>query len=88
MRINRRKFLGTAAAGGGALAAASGCAGAEARDREASKARETLPPSIAALKPMTDNIMPITVGERQARIAKAQLGVGLDTIEKALPQGK
>ncbi len=71
MRINRRKFLGTAAVGGGAMALAS-CAGTADNKEAPAAADAATHPALAALKPMTDGIVPITVDERRARIAKAQ----------------
>jgi Xaa-Pro dipeptidase len=66
-RSTRREFLkrsATAAIGAGALAAAS--RGAEAQSAE------NVPASIRALTPMTGGIVPITSGERRARLDKAR----------------
>jgi Xaa-Pro dipeptidase len=66
-RPTRREFLkrsATAAIGTGALAAAS-------RGDEAQSA-EDVPASIRALTPMTGGIVPITSGERRARLDKAR----------------
>ena len=76
MRIGRRKFLGAAAAGAGAVAI--GCSNEEPSAKAAQPASggaspsSTLPPAIAALSPMTDGVVPISDDERKARIAKAQ----------------
>ena len=75
MRVGRRKFLGAAAVGAGAVAIGCGndAAGTTAA-QPAAGARETpsLHPAIAALKPMTAGVVPISDDERTARIAKAQ----------------
>lgn len=68
MKTNRRQFIQTAAVGGSALAIA-GCADTPA---PAPTATSNLPAPIAALKPMTDGIVPISVDERKSRIARAQ----------------
>src|SRR5262245_3937579 len=79
MRVGRRKFLGTAAVGAGAVAI--GCAGGgegattastQTSGAAASSAPSGLHPAIAALKPMTEGVVPISDDERKARIAKAQ----------------
>jgi Xaa-Pro dipeptidase len=62
MQLNRRHFFQTAAA----------TAGASAVLRAAEDSPRKLPPAIAALKSMKDQAKPITVEERQARIARAQ----------------
>jgi len=77
--INRRRFLEVTALGGGAVAA--GCSVIYSGDPSAGLGAMTigpaeqgapLPASIAALKPMTDGVVPISDDERRARIAKAQ----------------
>jgi Xaa-Pro dipeptidase len=77
MRINRRTFLTTGAVGASGLAIA--CAQPDSKSpAEAGAAGagsgggSTLPAVIAALKPMTAGIVPISDDERHARIAKAQ----------------
>lgn len=71
MRIDRRRFLGSAALGAGSLTLA--CApGAKAGPAAAPAAGSDLPEPIRALKPMTAGVVPITDAERQERIAKAQ----------------
>lgn len=82
--MKRRDFLGTAALGGGAVALAgvAGCA-PEAGKKDAGG----LHPAIAALKPMTDGIVPISVNERQARIAKAQRLMAEQKIDAIFMEG-
>ena len=69
---SRRTFLGTTAA---ALAAtATRTTGADARAlSELTEPQQggTVPPAIAALRPMTQGVKPITVEERRARVDKA-----------------
>jgi Xaa-Pro dipeptidase len=67
--LNRRQFLHTTALGAGA--AAMGCAGSPGESAAASS-QPAVPAAIAALQPMTAGIVPISVDERHARIAKAQ----------------
>jgi len=67
--LNRRQFLQTTALGAGA--AAVGCAGSPGESAAAST-QPAVPAAIAALQPMTAGIVPISVDERHARIAKAQ----------------
>ena len=86
MKINRRKFLGTAAVGGGAMAIAS-CTGATPEAGKAPAAAESLPAPIAELKPMTDGIQKITVDERKARIAKAQKLMAEQKIDAIFMEG-
>jgi Xaa-Pro dipeptidase len=65
---NRRDFFktsGAAALGAGMVGAAVSTANAQSED-------EALPAPIAALKPMTAGVDPISMDERKARIAKAQ----------------
>lgn len=64
--FNRREFLslGTGAAAAGA-AGLAGCA-------PSATAQDDVPPSIAALTPMTEGVAPITVDERRARLEKAR----------------
>lgn len=69
MPLNRRQFLQTTALGAGA--AAVGCAGSPGESAAAST-QPAVPAAIAALQPMTAGIVPISVDERHARIAKAQ----------------
>lgn len=68
----RRDFLATSSASLAALAV-TGCAKAEA-DAQGSTANTSsdLPPAIAALTPMKDGVVPISVDERKARLEKAR----------------
>jgi Xaa-Pro dipeptidase len=66
MSLTRRQFLEAGALGAGA--AAVGCAPAPSGTRDAA----AVPEAIAALRPMTDGIVPISRDERLARITKAQ----------------
>jgi Xaa-Pro dipeptidase len=64
--LTRRTFLttsGLAAAGAACTPAAGGGAAASASD---------LPPALAALTPMKDGVVPISVDERKARLEKAR----------------
>lgn len=69
MRIDRRAFLGSSAA---AAAGMSACARPQDPAAAASAASDGVPASIAALRPMTAGIQPISADERKARIEKAQ----------------
>jgi Xaa-Pro dipeptidase len=87
MSLNRRQFLETAAVGAGAVAITS-CAAAEPAAAPAqSAATGTVPAAIAALKPMTAGIVPITDDERRARIAKAQKLMGEQKIDAIFIEG-
>lgn len=67
----RRDFLATSSASLAALAV-TGCAKAEADASGAASTQSDLPPAIAALTPMTDGVVPISVDERKARLEKAR----------------
>jgi Xaa-Pro aminopeptidase len=54
------------------LSASAGLAAALPRPAEAAPAADEPPAPIAALKPMTDGVAPITVEERRGRLARAQ----------------
>jgi Xaa-Pro dipeptidase len=75
---DRRRFLATAATLGAAaaLGARPAHAGTHARtpdDHEAApQGASDLPPAIAALRPMKDGVVPISVAERQARLEQAR----------------
>jgi Xaa-Pro dipeptidase len=73
MKTNRRSFLHSTAAAGLGLGVAS-CANSSetAQAQSATPATGGTHPAIAALKPMTAGIAPITGDERQARVQKAQ----------------
>jgi len=64
MRIDRRAFLGTSAA---AAVGATAC-----NQAAPAPAANAAPPSIAALKPMTGDVRPITDDERAARVENAR----------------
>ena len=68
MRVTRRGFVHTSAAGIAGLAAES----VGAQGRTGGGAGAAVPASIAALKPLPNPAPPITADERRARIAKAQ----------------
>src|SRR5262245_13180137 len=70
--INRRQFLEATALGAGAAVAAGCGSGVATTGAASAAAADGTPPEIAALKPMTAGIAPISVDERKARIAKAQ----------------
>ena len=65
--IDRRAFLGVSSA----ALAGTACQGAVSQTAGASASSE-LPPSLAALEPMTDQARPITAAEREGRIEKAR----------------
>ena len=68
----RRDFLATSSASLAALAV-TGCAKAEADAQgDSASASSDLPPAIAALTPMKDGVVPISVDERKARLEKAR----------------
>ena len=81
MRVHRRKFLKWSATAGLA-AGAAGCADSQ------TQAQSTTPPSpIAALRPMTAGIVPITLDERRARIDKARRLMADNRIDAILVEG-
>lgn len=69
MSINRRKFLGLSALSTGAITLSQDIFG---RSRTDFSEDRDLPRIIRDLKPMVDDIVPISVEERKQRIAKAQ----------------
>ncbi len=81
MRSNRRTFLKWSASAGLA-AGAAGCADSQ------TQAQSPTPPSpIAALRPMTAGIVPITLDERRARIDKARRLMADNRIDAILVEG-
>jgi len=85
--MKRRDFVKTAAMGGGAMALA-GCAEKAPKAGEQVVAADTgLHPAIAALKPMTDGVVPISVAERKARIARAQELMAQQKIDAIFMEG-
>jgi len=85
MTLNRRQFIGTAAVGGSAMAIAS-CAGTTG-EKTGPAETSTVHPAIAALKPMTDGIVKITVAERKARITRAQELMAQQKIDAIFMEG-
>jgi Xaa-Pro dipeptidase len=85
MTINRRRFLKQSATAGLAAGAAA-CGRGNAADVEAQDTGP-IPPSIRALKPMTDGIVPITPGERRARIEKARRLMAGNRIDAIMVEG-
>ena len=85
MTLNRRQFIGTAAVGGSAMAIAS-CAGSTG-EKTVPAETSALHPAIAALKPMTDGIVKITVAERKARITRAQELMAQQKIDAIFMEG-
>ena len=85
MPTTRRTFLGTSAA---SLAALSlpGCTKATA-DAASSNDEAGLPPAIAALTPMKDGVVPISVDERRARLEKARTLMAAKGIDALLLTG-
>jgi Xaa-Pro aminopeptidase len=69
MRIDRRAFLGTSAA---AAVGTAACNQAAPPPTTSAPVANAAPPSIAALKPMTGDVKPITDDERAARVEKAR----------------
>jgi Xaa-Pro dipeptidase len=85
--MKRRDFVKTAALGGGAMALA-GCAKEAPKSGETIVAADTgLHPAIAALKPMTDGVVPISVAERKQRIARAQELMAQQKIDAIFMEG-
>ena len=70
MRIDRRAFLGSSAAAAVGATACNQAPPAPPRSRAGRQRRRR--PSIAALKPMTGDVKPITADERAARIEQAR----------------
>ena len=68
---SRRDFLATSSASLAALTL-TGCAKAGADGAGGTSTASELPPAIAALTPMTDGVVPISVDERRARLEKAR----------------
>jgi Xaa-Pro dipeptidase len=95
MAVNRRGFLRWSAAVGvnaGAAACAVSAPGAQERtDRSAGGAARgeeaEVPASIRGLRSMTDDIVPISIEERRARIAKARRLMAENRIDAILLEG-
>jgi len=76
--ISRREFLG---------ASSLALAGQATRWTTAGAQERPLPPSIAALTPMTEGVRPITVEERRGRIEKARRLMGEHRIDAVMLTG-
>ena len=83
MSTTRRTFLGTTAA---SLAALSLPACAE-REEEEEEGDDDLPPAIAALGPMKEGVVPISVDERRARLDKARTLMAAKGVDALLLTG-
>jgi len=83
MSLTRRQFLEAGALGG--AAAAIGCGTPASGPGETDQT--TVPAAIAALKPMTDGIVPISRDERLARIAKAQQLMAAERLDAVFMEG-
>ena len=85
-RQDRRQFLRLSTMGAAALPfVAAGCS--RAADAGVAKADEKLPPSIAALKPVTGKAVPISDAEYESRLAKAQRLMGEHKIDAIFVAG-
>lgn len=73
--ISRRGFVGSSL-----LLAAGGCA-PSAGGASSQSGDDAMPPSIAALQPMRDGVVPISVEERRGRVAKAQQLMGENRLD-------
>jgi Xaa-Pro dipeptidase len=82
MKADRRRFLKYSAAAG-----LAGGSFACSNERIEAQADNAVPPSIRALKPMTDGIVPITLDERRARIEKARRLMAENRIDAILVEG-
>ena len=88
MTINRRSFLHSSAAAGLGLGAASCSNSSEtAQAQSATPATSGPHPAIAALKPMTADVNPITPDERAARVQKAQRLMAVNKISAIFLEG-
>lgn len=83
--FNRRSFLGLGAAGA-ATVVLRGTPSLAAQDENPPQPR-SLPPSITALTSMREQVKPITVDERRARIERAQQLMADDKIDAILLAG-
>ena len=72
MTIDRRQFLGVAAGAGAAAALPHAPSTAAAAPFSDQLQDPGLPPSIAALRPMLDGVVPISAAERTQRIERAR----------------
>jgi len=83
MSHNRRKFLGVAAMGAGALSVSSKLFA----NPGVSNQHSDIPSAIERLTPMVDGIIPISVEERKQRIAKAQELMSKEKIDGIFIEG-
>jgi Xaa-Pro dipeptidase len=88
--MDRRRFIqtGTAAGLGAGLAACSSPSPSASAEQAPAQVTATGPhPAIAALKPMTADVKPITPAERASRVAKAQQLMAQNKIAAILLEG-
>jgi len=83
MSHNRRKFLGVAAMGAGALSVSSKLFS----NPTVSNQHSDIPSAIERLTPMVDGIIPISVEERKQRITKAQELMSKEKIDGIFIEG-
>ncbi len=84
MSHNRRNFLGVAVMGAGAFSLS---ANVFATNRSQHNLPSGMPSVIESLKLMTDGVIPISVNERKARIAKAQELMAKEKIDGIFIEG-
>ena len=87
MKITRRSFVHTGAAAGVGLGAAACSPNPETARAQAPAASNPMPPALAALKPMTADVRPITKDERAARVQKAQQLMAANKISAIFLEG-
>jgi Xaa-Pro dipeptidase len=90
MHISRRNFVHTGAAAGiglGAVACGNSSETAQAQAPAPAAAASGVHPAIAALKPMTAGVKPITREERAARVQKAQQLMAANRISAIFLEG-
>ena len=88
MKMTRRSFVHTgAAAGVGLGAAACGNSPETAQAQAPAASSSSMHPALAALKPMTAGVKPITGDERAARIQKAQQLMAANKISAIFLEG-
>ena len=86
MSINRRRFLKQSATAA-LLAGATACRKGDAALSAEPQGDQPVPPSIRALTPMTDGIVPITLDERRARVEKARQLMADNRIDAIMVEG-
>jgi Xaa-Pro dipeptidase len=87
MKITRRSFVHTGAAAGVGLGAAACSPNPETARAQAPAASNPMHPALAALKPMTADVKPITKDERAARVQKAQQLMAANKISAIFLEG-